>query len=85
MLKISEAEYREIEVAAKANKNKRVAKRLEVLEMRHAMKSNAEIATVTGFNKLYVTTLERVSKSINPNKKRGNMQLDKKNQKGNMG
>ncbi len=57
MLKISEAEYREIEVAAKANKNKRVAKRLEVLEMRHAMKSNAEIATVTGFNKLYVTTL----------------------------
>ncbi|MBR3504729.1 MAG: hypothetical protein IKO07_10910 [Clostridia bacterium] len=57
MLKISETEYREIEAAAKANKNKRVAKRLEVLELRHAMKSNAEIATVTGFNKLYVTTL----------------------------
>ena len=57
MLKISETEYREIEAAAKANKNKRVAKRLEVLELRHAMKSNAEIATMTGFNKLYVTTL----------------------------
>ena len=49
MLKISEEEYREIEAAAKANKNKRVAKRLEVLEMRYAKKSNTEIAAKTGF------------------------------------
>ena len=62
MLKISEEEYREIEAAAKANKNKRVAKRLEVLEMRYAKKSNAEIAAKTGFNKLYVTTLIQIYK-----------------------
>lgn len=57
MLKISEEEYQEIRMAAKANKNKRVAKRLDVLELRYAKKSNAEIAERTGFNKLYVTTL----------------------------
>ena len=62
MLKISEEEYREIEAAAKANKNKRVAKRLEVLEMRYAKKSNTEIAAKTGFNKLYVTTLIQIYK-----------------------
>lgn len=57
MLKISEAEYERIKAASKANKNKRVAKRLEVLELRYAKKGNAEIAEKTGFNKLYVTTL----------------------------
>jgi len=57
MLKISEAEYERIKAASKANKNKRVAKRLEVLELRYARKSNIEIAEKTGFNKLYVTTL----------------------------
>ena len=57
MLKISEAEYERIKAASKANKNKRVAKRLEVLELRYARKNNAEIAEKTGFNKLYVTTL----------------------------
>ena len=62
MLKISEMEYQEIEAAVKANKNKRVAKRLEVLELRYAKKSNAEIAAKTGFNKLYVTTLIQIYK-----------------------
>ena len=57
MLKISEAEYREIKSAAKANKNKRVAKRLEVLELRYYGKSNAEISERTGFNERYITTL----------------------------
>lgn len=57
MLKISEAEYERIKEASKANRNKRVAKRLEVLELRYGKKSNAEIAEKTGFNKLYITTL----------------------------
>ena len=57
MLKISEAEYERIKEASKANRNKRVAKRLEVLELRYGKKSNAEIAEKTGLNKLYVTTL----------------------------
>ena len=57
MVKISEAEYERINAACKANRNKRVAKRLEVLELRYARKSNAEIAEKTGFNKQYVTTL----------------------------
>ena len=57
MLKISEAEYERIKAASKANKNKRVAKRQEVLELRYARKNNAEIAEKTGFNKQYVTTL----------------------------
>lgn len=62
MLKISEAEYERIKAASKANKNKRVAKRLEVLELRYARKNNAEIAEKTGFNKLYVTTLIQIYK-----------------------
>ena len=57
MVKISEAEYERIKAASKANRNKRVAKRLEVLELRYARKSNAEIADKTGYNKQYVTTL----------------------------
>ena len=57
MLKISEAEYERIKEASKANRNKRVAKRLEVLELRYGKNSNAEIAEKTGFNKLYITTL----------------------------
>ena len=57
MLKISEAEYVTIKAAIKSNKNKRVAKRLEVLELRYAMKNNAEIAKKTGFNERYITTL----------------------------
>ena len=62
MLKISEAEYERIKAASKANKNKRVAKRLEVLELRYARKNNGEIAEKTGFNKLYVTTLIQIYK-----------------------
>ena len=47
-IKISEEEYIRIRAASKKNKNKRVAKRLEVLELRYAGKSNAEIAQKTG-------------------------------------
>ena len=54
---ISEEEYVRIRAAIKANKNKRVAKKLEVLELRHAGMSNAEIALRTGYNRRYVTTL----------------------------
>ena len=57
MLKIREAEYEAIKNAEKKNKNKRVAKRLEVLELRYIGKSNAEITERTGFNTRYVTTL----------------------------
>ena len=57
MLRISEQEYARIKTAAKENKNKRVAKRLEVLELRYAGKSNAEISEKTGFNARYITTL----------------------------
>ena len=57
MLKISEQEYTEIKAAGRKNKNKRVAKRLEVLELRYAEKSNAEISEKTGFNVRYITTL----------------------------
>ena len=57
MIRISEEEYTAIKAAAKANKNKRVAKRLEVLELRYEGKSNAEITVRTGFNTRYVTTL----------------------------
>ena len=49
--------YVTIKAAIKSNKNKRVAKRLEVLELRYAMKSNVEIAKKTGFNERYITTL----------------------------
>ena len=62
MLKISEAEYVVIKAAIKSNKNKRVAKRLEVLELRYTMKSNAEIAKKTGFNERYITTLIQTSR-----------------------
>ena len=57
IITISEAEKAAIDAAAKANRNKRVAKRLEVLELRYAGKSNAEISMRTGFNERYVTTL----------------------------
>ena len=57
IITISEAEKAAIEAAAKANRNKRVAKRLEVLEIRYAGKSNSEISMRTGFNERYITTL----------------------------
>ena len=56
-IRISEAEHERIIRAAKANKNKRVAKRLEDLELRYAGMSNAEISKRTGFNNCYITTL----------------------------
>ncbi len=56
-IKISEEEFAKIKAADKANKNKRVAKRLEVLKLRYAGMSNSEISKRTGFNARYVTTL----------------------------
>ena len=56
-IKISEEEYGRITAAAKANKNKRVAQRLEVLILRYEGMSNAEISLRTGFNNRYITTL----------------------------
>ena len=57
IITISEAEKAAIEAAAKANRNKRVAKRLEVLELRYAGKSNSEISMRTGFNERYRKTV----------------------------
>ena len=57
MITISEVEKAAIDAAAKANRNKRVAKRLEVLELRYAGKSNSEISIRTEYNERYVTTL----------------------------
>lgn len=57
MIRISEEEYARIKAAAKENKNKNVAKRLKVLELRYAGMSNAEISIRTGFNNRYITTL----------------------------
>lgn len=56
-MKISEEEKAAIDAAVKANRNKRVAKRLEVLELRYLCKSKAEISAKTGFNERYITTL----------------------------
>ena len=54
---ISEEEYARITVAVKRNKNKCVAKQLEVLILRKAGMNNMEISVRTGFNKRYITTL----------------------------
>ena len=43
MLKLSEEEKAAIDAAAKANRNKGAAKRLEALELRYALKGNVEI------------------------------------------
>lgn len=56
-IRISEEEYARIKAAAKENKNKNVAKRLQMLELRYAGMSNAEISLRTGFNNRYITTL----------------------------
>lgn len=57
MKKITEEEFKRIQAARKANKNKRVEKLLEVLTLRYEGKSNREIAERTGYNERYVTTL----------------------------
>ncbi len=57
MKKITEEEFKKIQAARKANKNKRVEKLLEVLTLRYESKSNREIAERTGYNERYVTTL----------------------------
>lgn len=57
MIKISAEERERIITARKRNKNKRVEKLLEVLELRSEGKSNKEISEQTGYNERYITTL----------------------------
>ena len=53
----SEEEKQEIQLARKINKNKKVEKRLEALEMRADGKQNKEISEKTGFHTQYITML----------------------------
>lgn len=55
--KFSEEQYEEIKAARRANKNKRIEKRLEVLQLRCEGKSQREIAEKTGFHRSYVCSL----------------------------
>ena len=57
IIQVSTEAYAAIKAAAKANKNKRVAKCPDVLELRYEGKSNAEITEKTGCNARYITTL----------------------------
>ena len=57
MIKISAEERERIIIARKKNKNKRIEKLLEVLELRSEGKSNKEISEQTGYNERYITTL----------------------------
>jgi transposase len=52
--KITEEEYAEVKELAKANKLKRVDKRLQVLMLRYEGESDAEIAKRLGYHKKYV-------------------------------
>lgn len=55
--KFREEQNTEIKAARRANKDKRVEKRLEVLELRSEGKSQREIAERTGFHRSYVCSL----------------------------
>lgn len=55
--KFNENQYEEIKTARRANKNKRIEKRLEVLQMRCEGKSQQEIVAKTGFHRSYVCSL----------------------------
>jgi len=57
MKRPTEEEFKRIQAARKANKNKRVEKLLEVLTLRFEGKSNREIRERTGYNERYVTIL----------------------------
>lgn len=55
--KFKEEQNTEIKAARRANKDKRVEKRLEVLELRSEGKSQREIVEKTGFHRSYVCSL----------------------------
>ena len=55
--KFNEEQYEEIKTARQKNKNKRVEKRLEVLQLRCEGKSQEEIVAKTGFHRSYVCSL----------------------------
>lgn len=55
--KFNEEQYAEIKAARRANKNKKVEKRLEVLQLRCEGKSQQEIVEKTGFHRSYVCSL----------------------------
>ena len=55
--KFNEEQYEEIKAARQKNKNKRVEKRLEVLQLRCGGRSQEEIVAKTGFHRSYVCSL----------------------------
>ena len=55
--KFGEEQYAEIKAARRANKNKKVEKRLEVLQLRCEGKSQQEIVEKTGFHRSYICSL----------------------------
>ena len=55
--KFSEEQYAEIKSARRANNNKKIEKRLEVLQLRIEGKSQQEIVEKTGFHRSYVCSL----------------------------
>lgn len=55
--KFNEKQHAEIKEARQANKDKRIEKRLEVLELRCNGKSQKEIVEKTGFHRSYVCSL----------------------------
>lgn len=59
MYRYTDEDKARIEKARKENKNKRVEKRLQALELRAEGKSANEVAAVTGFHPAYLTQLSR--------------------------
>ena len=55
--KITEHEYKEVKKLSKANKQKRVDKRLQVIIMRYEGKTDKEIAEKLGYNRKWVSQL----------------------------
>ena len=55
--KFNEEQNAEIKAARRANRDKRIEKRLEVLQLRCEGKSQQEIVEKTGFHRSYVCSL----------------------------
>ena len=55
--KLSEGQVEEIKEARKANQNKKIERRLQVLEMHGEGKSQKEIQAVTGFCRSYINKI----------------------------
>lgn len=58
--KFNEEQYAEIKAARKANKDKQIDKRLEVLELRCEGKSQEKIVEKTGFHRSHVCNLIKI-------------------------